>query len=49
MNELDPHSSTMKNLKDIMVNKRGKLMKNTNSMTAFILNVKKDKTKHCIT
>ena len=47
MNELDPHSSTMKNLKDIMENKRGKLLKNTNSMIAFILNLKKDK--HCIT
>lgn len=49
MNELDPHSSTMRNLKDIMENKRGKLLKNTNSMIAFILNLKKDKTKHCIT
>lgn len=43
MNELDPHSSTMKYLKDIMENKRSKLLKNTNSMIAFILNLKKTK------
>ena len=43
MNELDPQSSTMKYLKDIMENKRSKLLKNTNSMIAFILNLKKTK------
>lgn len=39
MNELDPHPSTMKNLKDVMENKRSKLFKNTNSMIAFILSL----------
>ena len=43
MNELDPQSSTMKYLKDIMENKRSKLLKNTNSMIEFILNLKKTK------
>ena len=48
MNELDPHPSTMKNLKDVMEDKRSKLFKNTNSMITFILSLKTDKTKHYI-